>query len=201
MGAVVVIVNLPDIKPNEIKLTGEVLADIYRRQDHEMERSQARRAQPRREAAEPGDRPGVSRRRLRHDLSCSPPISRRSARTWKSKVGANTSVNWPAGAGAKGNDGVAATVHNTRGGIGYVENAYATQNKLVTTQLRNKAGQFVDADHGGILRRGREWRLGECAELRREPDRPAGREELADRLRHLHRAAEGSEGRQPAVPR
>ena len=62
---------------------------------------------------------------------------------WKSKVGASTSVNWPAGAGAKGNDGVAATTHNTRGGIGYVENAYAMQNHLVTTQLRNKAGQFV----------------------------------------------------------
>ncbi len=58
---------------------------------------------------------------------------------WKSSVGAN----WPAGAGAKGNDGVAGTVRNTRGGIGYVENAYATQNHLTTTQLRNKAGNFV----------------------------------------------------------
>ena len=62
---------------------------------------------------------------------------------WKSAVGANTSVKWPAGAGAKGNDGVAATVGHTRGGIGYVENAYATQNHLTTTQLRNKAGEFV----------------------------------------------------------
>ncbi|MBN8907568.1 MAG: substrate-binding domain-containing protein, partial [Rhodospirillales bacterium] len=63
--------------------------------------------------------------------------------TWKDKVGANTSVRWPAGAGAKGNDGVAATVHNTRGGIGYVEFAYAAQNKLTTVQLRNKAGHYV----------------------------------------------------------
>ena len=52
-------------------------------------------------------------------------------------------MKWPAGAGAKGNDGVAATVHNTRGGIGYVEYAYASQNHLVTVQLRNKAGVFV----------------------------------------------------------
>ena len=52
-------------------------------------------------------------------------------------------MNWPAGAGARGNDGVAATTKNTRGGIGYVENAYATQNKLVTTQLQNKSGKFV----------------------------------------------------------
>ena len=42
------------------------------------------------------------------------------------------------------------TTNNTRGGIGYVENAYATQNKLVTTQLRNKAGQFVEPTHGGF---------------------------------------------------
>jgi phosphate transport system substrate-binding protein len=62
---------------------------------------------------------------------------------WKDKVGAATSVAWPAGAGAKGNDGVAATVHNTRGGLGYVENSYATRNHLVTTQLKNKSGQFV----------------------------------------------------------
>ena len=52
-------------------------------------------------------------------------------------------MKWPAGAGAKGNDGVAATVHNTRGGIGYVEYAYAHQNHLTTIQLRNKAGSFV----------------------------------------------------------
>jgi len=62
---------------------------------------------------------------------------------WKDKVGAATSVRWLAGAGAKGNDGVAATVQNTRGGIGYVEFAYASQNKLNTVQLRNKDGHFV----------------------------------------------------------
>ena len=58
-------------------------------------------------------------------------------------VGASTSVAWPSGAGAKGNDGVAGTVRNTRGGIGYVEYAYASQNNLTTVELRNPAGQFV----------------------------------------------------------
>ena len=52
-------------------------------------------------------------------------------------------MKWPAGTGAKGNDGVAATVKNTRGAIGYVESAYAIQNKLTGTQIRNKAGHFV----------------------------------------------------------
>ena len=51
---------------------------------------------------------------------------------WKDKVGVGTSVRFPAGTGARGNEGVAGTVRNTRGAIGYVENAYATQNKLVT---------------------------------------------------------------------
>ncbi len=62
---------------------------------------------------------------------------------WKSKVGSSTSVKWPAGTGAKGSDGVSGTVHNIKGGIGYVESAYAKLNHLTTTQLRNKAGKFV----------------------------------------------------------
>ena len=62
---------------------------------------------------------------------------------WSLPLDGTKGTNLTAGAGAKGNDGVAATVQNTKGGIGYVENAYATQNHLVTVQLRNKAGNFV----------------------------------------------------------
>ncbi|SCW70175.1 phosphate ABC transporter substrate-binding protein PstS [Ancylobacter rudongensis] len=62
---------------------------------------------------------------------------------WKSAVGAATSVQWPAGAGAKGNEGVAGTVKNTKGAIGYVEFIYAAANKLATTDLVNKAGKVV----------------------------------------------------------
>jgi phosphate transport system substrate-binding protein len=62
---------------------------------------------------------------------------------WKSKVGSATSVSWPVGAGAKGSDGVAGTVRQIKGGIGYVESAYADQNKLTTALLLNKAGKFV----------------------------------------------------------
>ncbi len=62
---------------------------------------------------------------------------------WKSNVGAATSVQWPVGAGAKGNEGVAGTVKNTRGAIGYVEFIYAAANKLATTDLVNKAGKVV----------------------------------------------------------
>jgi phosphate transport system substrate-binding protein len=62
---------------------------------------------------------------------------------WKSKVGVNTSVQWPVGIGAKGNEGVANNVANTKGSIGYVEFAYAKQNKLTFTKMVNKGGKAV----------------------------------------------------------
>ncbi len=63
---------------------------------------------------------------------------------WKSKVGKGTSVNWPVGIGAKGNEGVAGQVKQTPGSIGYVELAYAVQNKLPYAFMKNQAGQFVE---------------------------------------------------------
>src|SRR5437762_4717578 len=62
---------------------------------------------------------------------------------WKSKVGFNTSVEWPVGIGAKGNEGVANNVAQTKGSIGYVEYAYAKQNKLSYTKMINKDGKTV----------------------------------------------------------
>ncbi|MBB6064042.1 phosphate ABC transporter substrate-binding protein PstS [Pseudoxanthomonas broegbernensis] len=62
---------------------------------------------------------------------------------WKSKVGEGTSVQWPAGIGGKGNEGVAAYVKQIKGGIGYVELSYALQNKLSHASLKNAAGRFV----------------------------------------------------------
>ncbi len=142
MGAVVVIVNLPDVKPDEIKLTGEVLADIFagnitKWNDPKLVELNRGVKLPNLAIApvHRADGSGTTFVFTSYLSAVSP--------DWKSKVGASTSVNWPAGTGAKGNDGVAATTRNTRGGIGYVENAYATQNKLITTQLRNKAGHFV----------------------------------------------------------
>jgi len=62
---------------------------------------------------------------------------------WQSKVGASTAVEWPAGIGAKGNEGVANNVQQTKGSIGYVEFAYAKQNKLTTVNMMNKDGKSV----------------------------------------------------------
>ncbi len=142
MGAVVPIVNIPDVKADELKLTGEVLADIYagtitKWNDPKLVALNAGVKLPNLAIAPVyrAEASGTSFVWTSYLSAVSP--------EWQKSVGANTSVKWPAGAGAKGNDGVAATVGHTRGAIGYVENAYATQNHLVTTQLRNKAGNFV----------------------------------------------------------
>ena len=142
MGAVVPIVNIPGVEQDELKLTGELLADIYagkiaKWNDPKLEELNRGVKLPNLAIAPfyRADASGPSFVWTSYLSAVSP--------EWKSSVGASTSVKWPAGAGAKGNDGVAGTVAHTRGGIGYVENAYATQNHLVTVQLRNKAGNFV----------------------------------------------------------
>ena len=143
MGAVVPIVNLPGIDSNKLKLTGGILADIYlgkitKWNDPKLVAQNAGLTLPNLAIAPVyrADGSGTSFVYTSYLSAVSP--------EWKSQVGASTSVKWPAGAGARGNDGVAGTVKNTRGAIGYVENAYATQNQLTTTQLQNKAGAFVE---------------------------------------------------------
>ena len=63
---------------------------------------------------------------------------------WKTKVGFGKAVSWPVGVGGKGNEGVASFVSRIKGSIGYVEYAYALQNKMTHVKLRNQAGEFVD---------------------------------------------------------
>ncbi len=142
MGAVVPIVNVPGVEIDRLKLTGAVLADIYLGKITKWDDPAIGKLNPDIKlpslAIAPvyrADGSGTSFVYTSYLSAVSP--------EWKDKVGAATSVSWPAGSGAKGNDGVAATVRNTRGGIGYVENAYATQNKLVTTRLQNKDAHFV----------------------------------------------------------
>jgi phosphate transport system substrate-binding protein len=69
---------------------------------------------------------------------------------WKTKVGVNASVNWPAGVGGKGNDGVAGLVQQTPGSIGYVELIYALQNKIAYGAVQNAAGEFLKATVAGV---------------------------------------------------
>jgi phosphate transport system substrate-binding protein len=70
--------------------------------------------------------------------------------TWKERVGVGTSVSWPTGLGAKGNEGVTGQVKTTPGALGYVELAYALQNGLPVASLRNRAGRFAEPTLDGI---------------------------------------------------
>lgn len=142
MGAVVVIVNIPGVETNQLKLDGPMVADIYHGKitkwnDPRIVEMNRGVTLPNRAIAPVyrADGSGTTYVFASYLSAVDP--------TWKAKVGAATSVKWPAGQGARGNDGVSATVQNTPGGFGYVEFAYAKQNKLATAMLRNKAGVFV----------------------------------------------------------
>ena len=103
-------------------------------------------------------------------------------------------MQWPAGIGAKGNEGVANNVIQTKGAIGYVEYAYALQNKLTYTKLINSAGKTVAPDDAELPGGRCECRLGACPRLPPDPHQSARRRVLADHCRDLHPAAEAAEG-------
>ena len=77
------------------------------------------------------------------------------SKEWNDKVGKKTSVDWPVGLGAKGNEGVSGMVKQTPGGIGYVELTYALQNKLPVGLLQNKSGKYVDATLASVTAAGK----------------------------------------------
>jgi phosphate transport system substrate-binding protein len=142
IGGVDIIVNLPGIKPNELKLTGAILADIYlgkitKWNDKAIVALNPALKLPNLAVAPVHRADGSGTTFVFTDyLGMQSP-------EWKSKVGSSTSVSWPVGAGAKGSDGVAGTVHQIPGGIGYDESAYAAENHLTTALLKNQDGKFV----------------------------------------------------------
>jgi phosphate transport system substrate-binding protein len=142
IGGVDIIVNLPGIKADQLKLTGPVLADIYlgkiaKWNDPEIAKINPDLKLPSLAIATVHRADGSGTTFVFTDY-----LGMQSAE-WKSKVGSSTSVAWPNGAGGKGSDGVAATVQHIPGGIGYDESAYASQNHLTTALMLNKAGKFV----------------------------------------------------------
>jgi len=145
MGGVVPVVNLPGIQPGQLKLDGETLAKIYLGDITKWN-----------DAAIKALNPGV-------DLPSTAiaPIYRSDGSgtnflftnyltqvsdKFKESVGSSTSVQWPVGIGARGNEGVSAMTGQTRGAVGYVEYAYAKQNKMTFVQMKNRDGQWVSPD-------------------------------------------------------
>lgn len=141
MGGVVPVVNLPGVNPGQLHLTGSVLADIYMGAITKWN-------DPRIASANKGVKLPALPITVVHRSDGSGTsflftsyLSMKSP-AWQSKVGASDSVQWPVGLGGKGNDGVSAFVKQTIGAIGYVEYAYAKQNKATYVLVQNKAGQF-----------------------------------------------------------
>jgi phosphate transport system substrate-binding protein len=158
IGGIVPVVNIKGIAPGQLKLSGQVLGDIYLGKVTKWN-----------DPAIAALNPGVSL----PDATIAPVRRADGSGTtfgftnylskvnpeWKDKVGEGTAVNWPTGAGGKGNEGVAAFVGRLPNSIGYVEYAYVKQNKLTYTQLQNKDGNFVSPDDDAFkaAAAGAEW--------------------------------------------
>jgi phosphate transport system substrate-binding protein len=142
MGGIVPVVNLDGVKPGDLVLDGTTLAKIFLGDINSWDDAAIAKLNPGHKLPKQAiaivhrsDGSGTTFNFAYYLADVNP--------TWKEKVGVNTSVQWPAGIGAKGNEGVANNVANTKGAIGYVEYAYAKQNKLTFTKMVNKAGKTV----------------------------------------------------------
>lgn len=145
IGGMVLVVNLEGVTPGQLKMTGQVVADIYLGKITKWNAPEITALNP--GAKLPADEITVVHRAdgsgstflFTNYLSKTSP-------EFKTKVGDGTAVKWPVGVGGKGNEGVAANVQRLKSSIGYVEYAYAKRNKMSHTQLKNLDGQFVQPD-------------------------------------------------------
>jgi len=142
MGAIVPVVNLEGVKPGEMVFDGETLANIYLGKITKWDDAAIKKLNP--NVKLPSEAITVVRRSdgSGTTFNFTNYLSKVSA-DWKSKVGEGTAVEWPVGVGAKGNEGVSGNIGQTRNSIGYVEYAYAKQNKLTYTAMINKAGKTM----------------------------------------------------------
>jgi phosphate transport system substrate-binding protein len=145
IGGDVPVVNLEGIKSNELTLDGDTLAKIFLGEITKWDDPAIKKLNP--NAKLPSQAIVVVHRSDGSGTTFiwTDYLSKVSEK-WKSQVGANTSVEWPAGIGAKGNEGVSNNVSQTKGSIGYVEYAYAKQNGMTTVGMINKDGKTVVPD-------------------------------------------------------
>jgi len=145
MGGVVPVVNLRGVAAGQLKLTGQVLGDIFLGKVTKWNDASIAALNP--GVALPDAAIAVVRRADGSGTTFifTNYLSKVNAE-WKGKVGEGAAVNWPTGAGGKGNEGVAAFVQRLPNSIGYVEYSYAKANKMAHAQLRNSAGNYVNPD-------------------------------------------------------
>lgn len=142
MGGVVPVINVKGIEPGQLKLTGQLLGDIFlgkvaRWNDPAIKALNPTLALPDAAIAQVRRADGSGTTFIFTNY-----LSKVNAE-WKSKVGEGTAVNWPVGAGGKGNEGVAAFVARLPNSMGYVEYSYVKQNKMTYAVVQNSAGNFV----------------------------------------------------------
>ncbi len=170
IGGVVPVVNIKGITPGQIKMNGQVLGDIYLGKITKWNDPALTALNP--GVPLPDAAIAVVRRADGSGTSFifTNYLSKVNAE-WKAKVGEGTAVNWPTGAGGKGNEGVSAFVARLPNSIGYVEYAYAKQNKMSHVLLKNAAGSFVAPDDSAFkaAAAGAEW----SKSVLPDPDRAA----------------------------
>ena len=142
IGGVVPVVNIKGITPGQMKLTGQVLGDIYLGKITKWNDPAVKALNPSLPLPDAAIAPVRRADGSGTSFIFTNYLSKVNA-DWKSKVGEGTAVNWPTGAGGKGNEGVAAFVNRLPNSIGYVEYAYVKQNKMNFAQMQNSAGTFV----------------------------------------------------------
>ena len=191
MGGIVAVVNLPGVKPGDIVIDGPTLAQIYLGKITNWNDPALKTLNPKLDLPDlpivpihRADGSGTTFNFTYYLGEVSP--------DWKSKVGVATTVDWPGGIGAKGNDGVANNVATTKGAIGYVEFAYAEQNKLTFASMANKAGKVVAPTMEAFQAAAANADWDSCAWLLSHPGQSAGRQVVADDRRHIHSLAQGS---------
>jgi phosphate transport system substrate-binding protein len=142
MGAIVPVVNIDGVKAGDLVLDGATLGDIFLGKITKWDDAAIKKLNP--NAKLPSEAISVVHRAdgSGTTFNFTDYLTKVNA-DWKSKVGSGTAVEWPVGVGAKGNEGVAGNISQTKNSIGYVEYAYAKQNKLTYTALLNKAGMTI----------------------------------------------------------
>ncbi len=145
IGGVVPVINIKGIAPGQLKLNGQVLGDIYLGKITKWTDPAIKALNP----SVPLPDAAIAPVRRADGSGTSFIFTNYLSKVnpeWKTKVGEGTAVNWPAGAGGKGNEGVAAFVNRLPNSIGYVEYAYVKQSKMTFAQMQNSAGNFVSPD-------------------------------------------------------
>ena len=145
IGGIVPVVNIKGVAPGQLKLNGQVLGDIYLGKITKWNDAAIKALNPALALPDSDIAPVRRADGSGTTFGFTNYLSKVNA-DWKAKVGEGTAVNWPTGAGGKGNEGVAAFVGRLPNSIGYLEYAYVKQNKLTYALMQNSAGNFVAPD-------------------------------------------------------